>query len=253
MVKKAPEFMIIKRYAVPVLLALCLSSTAVQAQPIKEKGLKDFIPGILLSPSEQPDDKDIDTSSPFASTKYNDIIVDEDILYKFYNEGKYSRALYGLLRLARNDNARAAETIGLMYRYGQSVPQENSQAIKWFAIAGKGHRPLSQHHIGVMHFSGQGVKKDMIQASMWLGLAVMNYEDGPDKERAKEDLRNVSLRLSDIEQVRSKEMIERFLRQHPLSEDKADHPDDDKATTEIKKQAIPPHKSGAENTPAIQP
>jgi TPR repeat protein len=215
--------------------------------------MKEYIPGILLSTGEQPDEADIDTSNPFASAKYNDIIVDEDLLYKYYNKGEYSRAVYGLLRLARNDNPRAAEAIGLMYRYGHGVPQENAQAIKWFSVAGNGHRPLAQHHVGVMHYSGQGVKKNMIQASMWLGLAVMNYEDGPDKERAKEDLRNVSLRLSDIEQVRSKEMIERFLRQHPLSEDKADHPDDDKATTEIKKQAIPPHKSGAENTPAIQP
>jgi TPR repeat protein len=138
-----------------------------------------------------------------------------------------------------------------MYRYGHGVPQENAQAIKWFSVAGNGHRPLAQHHVGVMHYSGQGVKKNMIQASMWLGLAVMNYEDGPDKERAKEDLRNVSLRLSDIEQVRSKEMIERFLRQHPLAEEKSDP--STKGASETKDQAIPTQKTEIRDSPVVQP
>ncbi|MGM0422362.1 MAG: tetratricopeptide repeat protein [Pseudomonadota bacterium] len=254
MVKTVPEFIKIKHYVVSALLTLCLSVSTAQAQDAdeeKEEGIKNFIPGLLFDPGERSNIEDIDESNPFPASQYDNLIVDEDILYQYYADGEYGRAIYGLLRLARDDNAKAAETIGLMYRYGQGVPQDNAQAIKWFNTAAEEHRPLSQHHIGVMYFSGHGVGKNMMQASMWLRLAVMNYNDGPDKERAKQDLQNVSLRMSDSELQHSKDLIKRFIHQNPLPEDHSKDQDDAEAETEGKapSASMPETK----DIPAVQP
>lgn len=184
----------------------------------KEPDLRSFFPGLLFTPSEKPPLDGMKDENPFPSNQYNETILDEDLLYQYYDAGEYGRAVFGILRLARNDNPRAMETVGLMYRLGQGLPKDHEQAARWLARAGEKHRPLAQHHLGVMHYLGQGMRMNMLQASMWLNLAAMNYPEGPNRQRALEDLRNVNLRLSRLEQTRSKGLVENFLSLHP-------HPD----------------------------
>ena len=60
-----------------------------------------------------------------------------------YNRGNYATALRAFRPLAEQADARAQYNLGLMYWYGDGVPSDNSEAIKWFRRAAE--QGLPQH------------------------------------------------------------------------------------------------------------
>ena len=106
---------------------------------------------------------------------------------------------------------RAEETMGLMYRFGQGLKQDNEQAVRWFSRAAEDQYPLSQHHLGSMFYTGQGsVKRDMIEAAKWMELAAKNYPEGPNRQQALSDLKNIHLRMSEDEQNEARRRAQKF-------------------------------------------
>ena len=109
----------VSKFIIPVLVsaAFTVSPSISFAQ---NSSMQTRLPGLLFTPSQKAgrDLSEISKDNPFPSAKYEKTVMDREELYKAYDEGKYSRVIYGLLRLARDGDARAAETIGLMYRFG---------------------------------------------------------------------------------------------------------------------------------------
>ena len=52
-----------------------------------------------------------------------------------------------------------------------------------------------------------------------MGLAVQNYADGPEKNQAIEDFKNINLRLSRIEREQAREMMKDYLLRFPKKAD----------------------------------
>ena len=207
-----------KKFALLTLLSGLLLTAPVYAQSDEGgKTIIDFVPGILLTPQERANlDESKIEKNVFPTSKYSSFAMTEDELFQYYDDGDYKRVVFGLLRLARQGNARAEETIGLMYRFGQGLNKDNKQALRWLSRAAQEQRPLSQHHLGSMYYTGQGVNADMLKAAMWMELAAKNYPPGPNKEQAISDLKNIKLRLSRIEQEEARSQARRYLRMNPV-------------------------------------
>jgi hypothetical protein len=57
-----------------------------------------------------------------------------------------------------------------MYRQGEGVPKDYSQAMAWYRKAAKHGSAGAQIGLGFMYHLGQGVPKDYSQAYMWYNL-----------------------------------------------------------------------------------
>src|SRR5713101_4941559 len=57
-----------------------------------------------------------------------------------------------------------------MYRYGQGVPQNDAEAVKWFRLAAEQGIAGAQANLGLMYFNGQGIRQNYAEAAKWFRL-----------------------------------------------------------------------------------
>ena len=70
-------------------------------------------------------------------------------------------------RLADTGVPQAQSNLGFMYEHGQGVPQDYSEAVKWFRKAADQGYANAQFNLGVMYDMGQGVPQDYAAALLW--------------------------------------------------------------------------------------
>lgn len=73
--------------------------------------------------------------------------------------------------------------LGHSYYAGNGVPQDYSEAMRWFRAAAEQGVARAQFQLGKMYGGGQGVIQDHVTAHMWLNIASANGN-----ERAKEGM-----------------------------------------------------------------
>ncbi len=61
--------------------------------------------------------------------------------------------------------------LGMMYALGQGVPQDYSEALKWFSLAAEQGEAQAQYVLGSMYFEGRGVPQVYSEAFKWFSLA----------------------------------------------------------------------------------
>jgi TPR repeat protein len=88
-----------------------------------------------------------------------------------YWRGDYAVALQILGPLAEQRNAVAQTFIGLMYYYGQGVPQDYALAAAWYRNAAEQGNAIAQSNLGVLYYQGQGVPQDYALAVAWYRTA----------------------------------------------------------------------------------
>jgi hypothetical protein len=81
--------------------------------------------------------------------------------------------------LADKGNAVAQFFLGVMYLNGHGVPQDYTEAAKWYRFAAEQGHPWAQSALGFFFVNGRGVPKNYIQAHMWLNLAAASRFDSP--------------------------------------------------------------------------
>jgi TPR repeat protein len=92
-----------------------------------------------------------------------------------YERGDYATAFRSMKPLAEKGDAKAQHNLGLMYYQGQGVPQNYSEAAKWYRRAAEQGMADSQVNLGLMYYHGQGVSRDYVLAHMWLNIAASQY------------------------------------------------------------------------------
>lgn len=85
-----------------------------------------------------------------------------------------------------------------MYKSGEGVPRDPSQAVAWLARAAEQGFPPAQNSLGLMYLKGEGVPKDYRQAYFWLELAVRHGVPGAEHNR---DFVGAFLNEAEIETV----------------------------------------------------
>ena len=87
------------------------------------------------------------------------------------NRGDYATALREWRPLAEQGDAFAQYNLGVLYRKGRGVPQDDVQARQWYAKAAAQGQAKAQFNLGTLYFNGEGVQKDYQQALRWFRLA----------------------------------------------------------------------------------
>lgn len=73
---------------------------------------------------------------------------------------------------AKHGFAEAQNIVGTMYQYGQDVAQNDGEAVRWYRLsADQGFAP-AQLNLGIMYQNGTGVEKNEAEALRWYQLAV---------------------------------------------------------------------------------
>ena len=85
--------------------------------------------------------------------------------------GDYATALREWRPLAEQGDALAQYNLGVLYRKGRGVPQDDVQARQWYAKAAAQGLAKAQFNLGTLYFNGEGASKDYQQALRWFRLA----------------------------------------------------------------------------------
>ena len=103
--------------------------------------------------------------------------ADFDAGLKAYNQMKYEDAFLTFSHLAEQGDAGAQYRLGVMYAGGEGVPQDDSEALRWYRMAAEQGNAVAQWELCSMYSTGEGVPKDDVEAARWFGLA-MRHGDG---------------------------------------------------------------------------
>jgi uncharacterized protein len=88
-----------------------------------------------------------------------------------YKKSNFRAALKEFMPLAMQGNAVAQSNLGVMYANGQGVPQDDTEAVKWYRLAANQGDATAQSNLGLMYAKGQGVSQDYSEAARWYRLA----------------------------------------------------------------------------------
>ena len=87
------------------------------------------------------------------------------------NREDYATALREWRPLAEKGDALAQYHLGVLYRKGRGVPQDDVLAQGWYAKAAAQGQAKAQFNLGTLYYNGEGVRKDYQQALRWFRLA----------------------------------------------------------------------------------
>ena len=115
---------------------------------------------------------------------------DFDKGFEAYAGGDYVVALKEFRPLAELGYPASQFYVGVMYDYGEGVPQDNAEAAYWYHLAAEQGDADAQFNLGLSYYKGEGVPQDYVQAAAWyrraaeqgdadaqFNLAIM-HEDG---------------------------------------------------------------------------
>jgi hypothetical protein len=76
-------------------------------------------------------------------------------------------SLINIRKAAEQGDAGAQFSLGWMYEIGKGVPQDYSEAAKWYRKAAEQGLGSAQSNLGVMYEIGKGVPQDYSEAAKW--------------------------------------------------------------------------------------
>ena len=113
-----------------------------------------------------------------SSVVFGDDLQDFQDATDAYERKDYKEAHRLILPLAEQGFAGAQYNLGLMYNYGDGVPQDYQEAVRWYRLSAEQDYAFAQYKLGVMYGKGQGVPQDYVSAHMWFNLSGSNgYKD----------------------------------------------------------------------------
>lgn len=74
-------------------------------------------------------------------------------------------------QLAEQGDVNSQYNLAEMYAYGEGIPEDDTEAVKWFLLAAEQGYIKAQFNLGVMLAKGEGVPQDYTAAYVWLSVA----------------------------------------------------------------------------------
>jgi clan AA aspartic protease (TIGR02281 family) len=113
----------------------------------------------------------------------------QDNLGSMYRDGRgvpqnYAEALKWFRKAVDQGYDRAQASLGYMYERGLGAPEDRVEAAKWYRKAAEQGNGAAQANLGLSYSHGHGVPQDYVQAYMWLNLAVPQFTNKKDRDRA---------------------------------------------------------------------
>ena len=97
---------------------------------------------------------------------------------------------------AAQGEAEAQSALGFKYVTGEGVPQDYTEALKWYRLAAAQGDALAQYHLGLMYAKGYGVPQNHIEAHKWFNLAAANSTGKEAHDRAVKARDYVAARMT---------------------------------------------------------
>lgn len=85
---------------------------------------------------------------------------------------------------AENGDANAQFELGQMYADGLGVPEDDSEAVRWYRLAADQGNANAQGTLGLMYFKGMGVVQHNNTSYMWFRVAAINGSELAQKHSA---------------------------------------------------------------------
>ena len=141
-----------------------------------------------------------DSSSSELNSKAVSGFKFQDALNAF-DKNDYGRAFEILKPLAEQGDSNAQGSLGVLYRYGLGVTQDDNKAVKWFRLSAEQGQAVYQHTLGMMYFSGQGITQDYKEAVNWLSLAAAQGVE--DSKKTLEEIDRLTNHSTKVESAKS--------------------------------------------------
>jgi len=87
-----------------------------------------------------------------------------------YDSGDYAAAFLLWRPLAEQGSADAQFKLADMHMFGEGMPADAAQAVKWYLLSADQDFPNAQFALGFMYMNAIGVGKDYVQAVKWFRL-----------------------------------------------------------------------------------
>ena len=84
-----------------------------------------------------------------------------------YNEQRLNPNINSYRKAANQGDAEAQFNLGLTYKEGQEVQQDNKMAAKWYQKAAEQGHITAQFNLGLLYQDGKGVEQDFASAVKW--------------------------------------------------------------------------------------
>jgi HEAT repeat protein len=97
---------------------------------------------------------------------------------RMFRAGQYAGAAQALERGAARDHSPSQVLLGVLYREGRGVRQDNQQALRWFRHASALGDAAGYFNMGWMYEHGLGVEPDKDAARRWYGRAAKRGHGG---------------------------------------------------------------------------
>jgi len=94
-----------------------------------------------------------------------------------FNQGNFADALKKLQPIAEKGNAEAQFRLGLMYREGKGVAQDDKQGVAWLSKAAEQGQAEAQENLAFGYAKGLGVERDWVQADKWFSIAAASGKE----------------------------------------------------------------------------
>ena len=130
-----------------------------------------------------------------AGAVWADARSDLDKGFKADKASNYAIAAKWYRKAAEQGDADAQFNLGVMYRKGKGVTQDDAEAVKWYRKSAEQGDASAQYNLGLMYAEGTGVTQDTIAAHMWFNIAAANGDGDAAKNR---DIAAGKLSSSDI-------------------------------------------------------
>ena len=98
--------------------------------------------------------------------------------------GEYAPAHGGYRLAAERGDAFAQFHLSLKYEYGDRVPQDMAEAVRWYRLAAEQGYAAAQNNLGRAYGVGRGVVKDDAEAARWYRLAAEQGHSSAQSELA---------------------------------------------------------------------
>ena len=95
----------------------------------------------------------------------------------------YKKSVYWYSKAAEQGHTAAQSNLGIMYASGKGVPEDYKKSVYWYGKAAEQGHASAQYNLGVMYFHGKGVPQDYVIAHMFFKIAGANGEKEGTKQR----------------------------------------------------------------------
>jgi TPR repeat protein len=117
----------------------------------------------------------------------------------------------GLRQLATQGDPAAEFALGVHYATGDDVPQDYSEAVRWFSMAAEQGHVMAQATLGAYYWAGRGVPQDMQKAYFWAVLA----QAGGD-EASKVRVQFLTSRMTRTQILAAQQRANDWIKEHQL-------------------------------------